>query len=69
VTEIPGRIVTLKVPACVDCKHFRETTVFLLCIHPDSKYEIAGKADQHTAGHMRRMGCGEDAKLFDPKQA
>jgi len=67
-TEIPGTIVTLKLPACVDCKHFRDARIFLLCMHKDATYKVAEKTDQHSVGHMRRMySCGPDAKLFDPR--
>jgi hypothetical protein len=68
VTEVPGTIVTLKVPACMDCKHFRATALFELCMHTDATYKVAEKTDQHSVGHMRRMyACGPDAKLFDPR--
>ena len=54
-------------PACMDCKYFRETQVFLLCTHADAAYKVAEKVDQHTIGHMRSVYlCGEDGKLFEP---
>jgi len=67
VIEVPGTMVTLKVPACMDCAHFRVTALFELCMHKESAYTIAEKTDQHSAGHMRRLGCGADARLFDPR--
>lgn len=54
-------------PNCKDCKHFRETTVFDLCLHAESTYTAAGKVDQHTVGHMRRFKCGPQAALFEPR--
>jgi hypothetical protein len=52
----------------MDCKHFRETDVFLLCMRAESTYRIEGKADQHTVGHMRRTHlCGPEARLFEPR--
>ena len=54
-------------PNCKDCKHFRETTLFYLCLHAESTYTAAGKTDQHTVGHMRRLRCGPQAALFEPR--
>jgi len=51
----------------MDCAHFRVTALFDLCMHKESAYTIAEKTDQHSAGHMRRLGCGADARLFDPR--
>ena len=54
-------------PNCKDCQHYRETTLFELCKSPESTYTAGGKTDQHTVGHMRRLGCGPEARLFDPR--
>lgn len=51
---------------CRDCKHFSETVVFELCLHPSSKYVVAELEDFHTATHMRRHACTETAVNFAP---
>jgi hypothetical protein len=40
--------------------------MFELCDHSESKYKVADRpADQHTIGHMRRLGCGPEARMFE----
>lgn len=52
---------------CRSCAHYRETTVFELCMHSAATYSVAGKSDQHTIGHMRTMGtCRHEALYFAP---
>ena len=52
---------------CRDCKHFRSTMVFELCSHKESQYIAGGKKGEHTIGHMRRHGCGPEARWYEPK--
>lgn len=59
---------TPKAPNCRDCLHYRETTIFELCMRANATYSIAGKIDQHTVGHMRRWECGDDGRLFEPRK-
>ena len=44
---------------CNDCMYRRETNVFVLCANPASEYEIAGKVDLHTTGHMIRIQANQ----------
>ncbi len=50
----------------VDCKFYRPTALFELCVAEESQYTADGKSDFHTVGHMRdpRGDCGPDAKLY-----
>ena len=67
IVPVPGTTVTLTLPECQDCKHYRTTMVFDLCEHINSRYSVAGKDDQHTTGHMRQHSCGPDGKLYEAK--
>jgi hypothetical protein len=59
--------VNAPLPRCSDCKHYRQTMVFDLCEHSNSTYSVAGRKDQHTAGHMRQHECGPQGRLFEAK--
>ena len=68
VGDAPEGQVVADAPNCRDCLHYRETTIFELCMRANATYSVAGKVDQHTVGHMRRWECGADGRLFEPRK-
>mgnify|MGYP001562576263 CR=1 FL=1 len=51
-------MITIDESQCTGCKLRLDTTIFKLCCHEKSKYEIAGKVDFHTRVHMIRIQGG-----------
>lgn len=53
---------------CRMCKHHEQTALFELCKHPLSLYQVDGREDYHTIGHMSTVGaCRSEAVLLDRK--
>lgn len=50
---------------CKGCKFYERTSVFELCKREESQYNVAGRIDFHTIGHMRLYEC-RDARLWRP---
>ncbi len=50
---------------CKQCKHYKDSAIFELCLHEKSKYKVDGdpREHYHTISHMRLHTCGALAVL------